>query len=89
MLKPFDHGRLMETLSNYRHIITVEEGFIGGGGLDAAIGALLTDARSPITLDRLGFNDRYEFELGSRDHLHGLNGMDNAAIADRVRKLTC
>jgi transketolase len=89
MLKPFDHARLMETLSNYRHIITVEEGFTGGGGLDAAIGALLTDARSPITLDRLGFNDRYEFELGSRDHLHGLNGMDNAAIADRVRKLTC
>jgi transketolase len=87
MLKPFDHDRLMEAISGYKHIITIEEAFIGGGGLDSAIGALLSDARSIITLDRIGFNDRYVFDLGSRDYLHGLSRMDNAYIAERVRKL--
>ena len=86
-LKPFNRVRLMETISRYKHVITIEEGFIGGGGLDAAIGSMLTDERSPVTLDRLGFNDSYVFELGSRDYLHGLNDMDNASIAARVRKL--
>jgi transketolase len=85
-LKPFNGDRLMETISRYKHVITVEEGFIGGGGLDSAIGVLLSDARSHITLDRVGFNDRYVFELGSRDRLHGLNGMDNVSIADLVRR---
>jgi transketolase len=85
-LKPFERDRLMEAISGYRHVITIEEGFIGGGGLDSAIGTLLSDARSPITLDRIGFNDRYVFELGSRDRLHELSGMDTASIADRVRR---
>lgn len=85
-LKPFDRERLLETISGYKNLITIEEGFIGGGGLDAAIGALLSDARSQIILDRVGFNDRYVFELGSRDRLHGLNGMDNASIAELVRR---
>lgn len=87
-LKPFDSKQLLETISSYKHIVTIEEGFIGGGGLDAAISALLTDSRSSITLDRIGFNDRYVFELGTRDHLHGLSGMDNASIAELVRKLS-
>lgn len=87
MLKPLDRDRLLENISRYRHVISIEEGFIGCGGLDSAIGALLTDARSPVTLDRIGFNDRYVFDLGSRDYLHGLSGMDNSSIAARVRKL--
>lgn len=86
-LKHFDSDKLMNILSRYQHLITIEEGFIGGGGLDAAISTLLTDNRSTITLDRLGFNDSYVFELGTRDQLHGLSNMDNQAIADRIRVL--
>jgi transketolase len=87
MLKPFDGEKLYATLSRYRHVITLEEAFINGGGLDCAIATLLTDRRSTITLDRVGFNDRYVFDLGSRDRLHALNGMDDAAIIDRVGRL--
>lgn len=60
---------------------------ITGVGLDAVIETLLSGARSAVTLDRIGYNDRYIFDLGSRDYLHGLSGMDNACIAARVRKL--
>ena len=86
-LKPFDSERLMEIISGYRHIITIEEGFIGAGGLDTAIGSLISDARLPLTLDRIGFDDRYVFELGSRDYLHGVGRLDNAAIVQRVRRV--
>jgi transketolase len=87
MLKPFDQDKLFSTLSKYRHVITMEEAFINGGGLDCAIASLLSERRSSITLDRIGFNDRYVFELGSRDHLHALNGMDEAAILQRVHQV--
>lgn len=88
MLKPFDQEKLYKVLSKYNHIITIEEAFINGGGLDCAIASLLTDRRSSITLDRVGFNDRYVFDLGSREELHALNAMDNASIAALVSKLT-
>lgn len=86
MLKPFDRDQLFTTLSKYRHIITMEEAFINGGGLDCTIATLLTDRRSTITLDRVGFNDRYVFDLGPRDTLHALNGMDDAAVLKLAQK---
>lgn len=88
MLKPFDKEKLYAVLSKYDHIITMEEAFINGGGLDCAIASLLTERRSTITLDRIGFNDRYEFELGTREELHELNGMDNAKISKLVHRLS-
>ncbi len=87
LLKPFDADRLYAALSKYRHIITMEEAFINGGGLDGAIASLLTERRSAITLDRIGFNDRYVFDLGSRDQLHGLNGMDESAVIDLIDRI--
>lgn len=87
MLKPFDRDKLLATLQRYRHVITIEEAFINAGGLDCAVAALLDVRRSPITLDRIGFNDSYVFELGSRDYLHRINGMDEAAIVALVQSL--
>ncbi len=84
MLKPFNKEKLYAVLSSYRHVITMEEAFINGGGLDCAVASLLTEHRSAITLDRIGFNDRYVFDLGSREQLHALNGMDNAAIRQAI-----
>jgi len=88
MLKPFDQEKLYATLCKYRHVITLEEAFINGGGLDCAVASLLTERRSAITLDRVGFNDRYVFDLGTRDQLHAINGMDEAAIISLVQRVT-
>lgn len=88
MLKPFAQEKLFAILSKYRHVITMEEGFINGGGLDCAIATLLSERRSTITLDRIGFKDRYVFDLGSRDQLHAINGMDEAAIISLVQRIT-
>lgn len=88
MLKPFDQKKLYEALGKYRHIITMEEAFINAGGLDCAIASILTEHRSTITLDRIGFNDHYVFELGSRDELHAQSNMDEGAVLKKVRELT-
>lgn len=88
MLKPFDQKKLYEVLGKYRHVITMEEAFINAGGLDCAIASILTERRSAITLDRIGFNDHYVFELGSRDELHAQSNMDEAAVLKKVRELT-
>lgn len=87
MLKGFDGEKLFATLCRYRHLVTLEEGFINAAGVDAAVASLLTSRRSSITLDRIGFDDAYVFELGSRDHLHRLNGMDDASIRAVVERL--
>lgn len=87
MLKPFNKEKLYETLNSYSHIITLEEAFINAGGLDCAVTSLLTERRSKITIDRIGFNDRYVFDLGTRDELHALNGMDDTAIAALATKV--
>ncbi|WP_298438378.1 transketolase C-terminal domain-containing protein [Geobacter sp.] len=86
LLKPANTGKLRQTLLKYRHIVTAEEGFVGNGGLDSLVAQLLNEDRRSVTLDHIGFNDRYVFELGTRDYLHARNGMDESAIMAAVTR---
>ena len=83
-LKPADEQPLYEALCGYEHIVTLEEGFIKRGGLDAMIGGLLADNGSRARLTRLGVDDRYLFELGGRQHLHRLCGIDEETILTAI-----
>ncbi len=85
MLKPVNEKLLLETLKEYVYIITIEEGFIGNGGLDALISKVILDNRLNIKLKRMGFNDKYVFELGGRDYLHKLNNLDEEAIIKAIK----
>ena len=85
MLKPVNEKLLLETLKKYAYIITIEEGFIGNGGLDALISKVILDNRLNIKLKRMGFNDKYVFELGGRDYLHKLNNLDEEAIIKAIK----
>mgnify|MGYP001606688071 FL=1 len=85
MLKPVNEKLLLETLKKYAYIITIEEGFIGNGGLDALISKVILDNQLNIKLKRMGFNDKYLFELGGRDYLHKLNNLDEEAIVKAIK----
>lgn len=87
MLKPVNEKALLETIKRYDYIITTEEGFIGNGGLDSLISKIILDDKLNIRLKRMGFNDKYVFELGGRDHLHKLNNLDEEAIIKAVKEL--
>lgn len=86
-LKPCDEAALAATLTPYRHVITMEEAFINGGGLDSLVSKVVREHELGCRLHPIGFNDRYVFELGSRDRLHAVNGLDEAAVITLIDHL--
>jgi len=86
-LKPCDEAALAAALAPYRHVITMEEGFINNGGLDSLVTKVVREHQLACRQYPVGFNDRYVFELGSRDHLHHINKMDETAVIDLVDRL--
>ena len=87
-LKPCNEASLAAALAPYRHVITMEEAFINNGGLDSLVTRVVREHELGCSQYPIGFNDRYVFELGSRDHLHAINGMDETAVialTDRLR----
>jgi len=87
MLKPIDDDTLFKSLAKYSHIITLEEGFIEKGGLDSLVAHVLEKNRATISLKRLGFQDRYVFDMGNRQQLHKLNRLDEENVAGIIREI--
>lgn len=86
-LKPCDETALAAALTPYRHVITLEEAFINNGGLDCLVTKVVREHGLACRQHPVGFNDRYVFELGSRDHLHAINGMDETAVIALIDQL--
>jgi len=82
MLSPFDTDRFIDAVKGYRTIVTIEEGFIGRGGLDTLVSAALS--RTAIRTMSMGFEGGYVFDIGDRDYLHRLKGLDASSIAAKV-----
>ncbi len=87
LLKPLDEGLFFETINKYKCIITLEEGFINKGGLDSLVSCVLDSKDSNIRLKRMGFEDAYVFDIGSRDYLHKLNKLDEESIIKNIKKM--
>jgi transketolase len=86
-LKPLDEAALASALAPFRHVITMEEAFIHNGGLDSLVNKVVREHQLPCRQYPIGFNDRYVFDLGSRDHLHAINDMDEAAVIALIDRL--
>jgi transketolase len=86
-LKPADQQPLYESLRRYDWIVTLEEGFIKRGGLDSFIACVLAENGSQVKLTRLGVDDRYLFELGGRERLHRICGIDEEGVLEVVSKV--
>ncbi len=84
MPKPCNQKLLLSLLSNYTKIITLEEGLLDSGGIDSFIRALLADCSPAVTIKSVGFSDRYIFDLGSREALHKIAGIDLESICRMV-----
>ncbi len=87
MLKPLDEYLFYEKIKDYKTIITMEEGFINKGGLDSLVSYILDRKNSNIKLKRIGFEDRYVFDIGSRDYLHRLNKLDKDSIIRTIKTI--
>lgn len=86
MLKPLDEAALADALRQYSRVITIEEGFLNNGGLDALVAKAIRRNGSCAALQNLGFDDKYVFDLGGRDYLYRTNGMDEEGIVSLLQR---
>jgi len=80
-VKGFNTNQFVSALKGYDRVITLEEGFIGKGGLDAAVSTVIHENNVPVAFKALGLKDHYHFHIGSRDSLHARDGLDVDSIA--------
>ena len=84
-LKPFNEKLLLKILSEYKHIVTMEEAFINKGGLDTIIEHLCFSNRLFVGMTKLGFGDKYVFEVGNREYLYKVNNLDQENIIKTIK----
>ena len=84
-LKPFNEEGLLEILRQYRHLVTMEESFINKGGLDTIIEHLCFSNRLFIGMTKLGFEDKYVFDVGDREHLYKVNNISQQQMVATIK----
>ena len=76
---------LTEFLRGYMQVFTLEEGFLGAGGVDSVVMGLSNDDNEgPLQVISMGLRDRYAFEVGNRTFLHNRAGIDVDGVVDTV-----
>jgi transketolase len=88
MLASVDRDRLFDIFENYKYIFTIEEAFIGTGGLDSLVAGVLQGRDADIKVRSFGFSNSYVFKSGSRDFLAMLNDFDDAGIIRIIEQTT-
>ena len=70
--------------SGYRHIVSMEEGFAGRGGLDAMLYDFLSSHELDAKMLNIGVEGKYRYELGTRAELHELVGIGPDVVTQRI-----
>lgn len=86
MLKPLNEKALIKIISDYDHVVTMEEGFINKGGLDTNIEHLCFSNKINVKITKMGFGDRYIYDVGDRDYFYKLNGLDIEGMLIKIKK---
>lgn len=84
-VKPLDTELIDEVLSNYKHIITIEDG-VAHGGFGSAVAEYVVAQSESIPVTIIGVPDRI-IEHGSQEELHAEAGIDAAAIVQKVKAM--
>lgn len=85
-LTGFDRDRLASLLSSSRGIVTMEEGFVGCGGLDSLVFDYLNARQYEGSILNIGVEARYRFDLGTRAELHEQVGIGVEVVTKRTRE---
>lgn len=83
-LTNFDQDALLAELKNYDGIATLEEGFKGRGGVDAAFYDFFNARGITTPLLTIGVEGGYRFELGTRNELHEQVGIGTQSVVQKV-----
>jgi len=86
ILKPLNAEALWQVIYSHKLIVTLEESFIHKGGLDGIISNMLQQYNSRARHLRLGFVDKYVFDVGDREYLHTVNGLAIDDICNKIKQ---
>jgi len=81
----FDERSLLAIIKKYKFIFSIEEGFVGRGGLDSIIFNLTKNL--DIKYLNFGVNPEYLFEIGSRREIHEKVGIGTKNIIKKIKSL--
>ncbi|MCX7846445.1 MAG: transketolase [bacterium] len=87
MLQPLDRAGLAAVLARFGNVVTLEEGFVGCGGLDSLIAAIVREHGVAVRQHSFGCAQRYCFENDTRAGLLQRYGLDEGAIFEYVMNL--
>jgi transketolase len=80
MLDALDEVALADVLRPYHRVATLEEAFVGCGGLDSLISCVIERQELATRHVRFGFQRGFNFDNGGRLHLHRCAGIDTDAL---------
>ena len=86
-LTALDGPALANLLTSRPAVLSLEEGFIGRGGLDALLRELLWAQNSKLKFKALGLPHSYRFDIGSRQGLLAAVGLGPEQIAAEAMRL--
>jgi len=73
-------------MKQYQAIVSLEEGFIGKGGMDALLSNLLNRRYSAIRYANISIKNQYHFQVGHRETMLRVNEADEQSIVAHVKK---
>ena len=82
----FSDKKMIETLENYKYVVSLEEGFAGRGGLDSRILNLINSYSLKCEYKNFGVEGGYQFEIGDRQSLHELVGIGMNVLFKKIKK---
>jgi len=82
----FSDKKMIETLENYKYVVSLEEGFSGRGGLDSRILNLINSYSLKCEYKNFGVEGGYQFEIGDRQSLHELVGIGMNVLFKKIKK---
>lgn len=83
-IKPFPKKAFLDLISNSKKIVTIEEGYIQGG-LGSLVASIIAENRINIPFLRLGVEDKFCFDYGSREYLRDLYGLSSNKINNSIQ----
>ncbi len=87
LLNPVRGSAVFRALKRYDAVMTLEEGFVGRGGLDSLIATILDGKNPSLRFQRMGFSSRHVFDIGTREYLHGLHRLDVASLVKAAKRI--
>jgi transketolase len=84
-IKPFNEKLTLHHINRCKHVVTMEEAFLNKGGLDSIIENICYSNKVYKGLTKIGFKNRYIFDVGNREYLYKVNGLDLDSMINKVK----